>query len=80
MKYCVMVRVETVTKFSYLSERLNAAGGYETAVIAKIRISWMKFRKCSEILKVKRFLLKMKGKYCKSCARSAMLYGSKAWC
>ena len=40
----------------------------------------MKFRECSEILKGRRFSLKLKGKIYKSCVRSAILYGSKAWC
>jgi len=44
--------VETVTEFSYLGDRLNATGGCDVAVTARIRIGWMNFRKCS----VKRFL------------------------
>ena len=72
--------VETVSKFTYLGDRLNATGGCETAVTARSRIGWMKLRKCSEILKGRRFSLKMKGKIYKSCVRSAMLYGSEAWC
>ena len=72
--------VETVSKFTYLGDRLNATGGCETAVTARSRIDWMKFRECSEILKGRRFSLKMKGKIYKSCVRSGMLYGSEAWC
>ena len=72
--------VETVSKFSYLGDRLNATGRCETAVTARTRIGWMKFRECSEILKGRRFSLKMKGKVYKSFVRSAMLYGSEAWC
>ena len=72
--------VETVSKFTYPSDRLNATGGYETAVTARSRIGWMKFRECREILKGRRFSLQMKGKVYKSCVRSAMLYGSEARC
>ena len=72
--------VETVSKFTYLRDRLNATGGCETAVTARSRIAWMKFRECSEILKGRSFSLKMKGKIYKSFVRSAMLYGSEAWC
>ena len=43
--------VETVSKFTYLGDRLNATGGCETAVTARSRIGWMKFRQCSKILK-----------------------------
>ena len=52
--------VETVSKFTYLGDRLNATDGCETAVTARSRIGWMKFRECSEILKGRRFSLKMK--------------------
>ena len=72
--------VETVSKFTYLDDRLNATGGCETAVATRSRIGWMKFREYSEILKGRRFSLKMKGKIYRSCVRSAMLYGSEAWC
>ena len=72
--------VKTETKFSYLGDRLIATGGCETAVIAWTKIGWVKFTKRSEIFKGKRFWLKMKEVY-KSCGvRSAMLYGSEAWC
>ena len=72
--------VETVSKFSYLDDRLNATGGCETAVTARTSIGWMKFREWSEILKSRRFSLKMKGKIYKSYIRSAMSCGSEAWC
>ena len=70
--------VETVSKFTYLG--LNATGGCKTAVTARSRIGWMKFTECSKILKGRKFSLKMKGKVYKSCVRSAMLYGTEAWC
>ena len=72
--------VETVSKFSYLGDRLNANNGCKTAITVRSRIGWIKFRKCSEILKSRRFSLQMKGKVYNSCVRSAMLYGSEAWC
>ena len=72
--------LQTITKFTYLGDRLNTTGGCEIAVTARSRIGWIKFRECSEILKGRRFSLKMKGKIYKSCVRSAMLYGSEAWC
>ena len=72
--------VETVSKFTYLGDRLNATGGCETAVTARSRIGWMKLWECNEILKRQKVFIKMKGKIYKSCVRSAMLYGCKAWC
>ena len=71
--------VETVMGFCYLGDRLNANGGCETAVTARVRIGWMKFRECGELL-LGRFSLKMKGMVYRSCVRSAMLYGSETWC
>ena len=43
--------VETVKGFRYLGDRLNASGGCETAVTSRVRIGWMKFRKCGELLR-----------------------------
>ena len=40
----------------------------------------MKFRECEELLHGRRFSLRMKGVVYRSCARSAMLYGSETWC
>ena len=64
--------VETVKGFCYLGDRLNASGGCETAVTARVRIGWMKFRECRELL-LGRFSLKMKGMVYRSCVRSAIL-------
>ena len=72
--------VETVTGFCYLGDRVNAGGGCEAAVTARARIGWVKFRECMELLNSKRFSVKLKGMVYRSCVRSAMLYGSDAWC
>ena len=72
--------VETVKGFCYLGDRLNVSGGCETAVTARVRIGWMKFRECGELLLGRRLFLKMKGMVYRSCVRSAMLYGSETRC
>ena len=72
--------VETVNGFCYLGDRLNASGGCEAAVTARVRIGWVRFRKCGELLLGNRFPLKMKGKVYCCCVRSAILYGSETWC
>ena len=72
--------VETVKSFCYLGDRMDACGGCETAVTARTRIGWMKFRECGELLNGKRLSLKMKGKIYRCCVRSAILYGSETWC
>ena len=38
--------VETVNGFCYLGDKLNASGGCEVAVTARVRIGWVKFREC----------------------------------
>ena len=65
---------------SYLGYRLNASGGCETAVTSRVRIEWMKFRECGELLRGRRFSLRMKGMVYCSCVRSAMLFGSETCC
>ena len=72
--------VETVNGFCYLEDRLNANGGCEAAVTAKVRIGWVRFRECGELLLGNRFPLKMTGKVYRCCVRSEILYGSEAWC
>ena len=71
--------VETVKGFCYLGDRLNASGGCETAVTSRVRIGWMKFRKCEELLRGRRFSLRMKRMVDQNCVRSAMLYGGETW-
>ena len=61
-----------------MGDRLNASGSCEAAVTA--RIGWVRFRICGELLLGNRFPLKMKGKVYLCCVRSAILYGSEAWC
>ena len=70
--------VETVNEFCYLGDRLNASGDCEVAVTARVRIGWVRFRKCGELLLKNEFPLRIKGKVYCCCVRSAILYGSKA--
>ena len=51
--------VETVSKFTYLGDRVSACGGCETAVTDRTRCWWIKFRECGELL-YGRFPLKLK--------------------
>ena len=73
-------KVETVNGFCYLGDRLNACGGCEVAVTARVRISWVRFKECGELLLENRFPLKMKGKVYRCCVRSAIMYKSETWC
>ena len=69
--------VETITKFSYLGDRINSGGGCVAAVTFKPRLGWVKFRECQDLLCRKKFPLKIKGIIYKSCARSAIIHGSE---
>ena len=72
--------VEIVKGFCYLGDRLYTSEECETAVIARTRLGWKKFRKCGEVQFGKRFVLRMKRKIYESYVRSAMLYESETWC
>ena len=72
--------VETVNGFCYLGDRLNATGGCEAPVTARVRIGWVRFRECGELLLGNRFPLKMKGTVYRCYVRSAILCGSETWC
>ena len=67
---------ETVKKFCYHGDKLNASGGCKAAVTARTRVVWKKFRECGEILFAKRFFLQWKERY----VRLSMLYGRETWC
>ena len=72
--------VETENGFCCFGDRLNASGGYEAAVTARVKIGWIRFRECGKLLLGNRFPLKMKGKVYRCCVRSAILYESETWC
>ena len=72
--------VETVQQFTHLGDRVRAGGGCEATVTARTRCEWVKFMECGVLLCGKRFPLRLKGAVYRSYVRSAMLYGSEAWC
>ena len=72
--------VETVNGFCYLGDRLNAGGGCEAAVTARVGIGLVKFREGGELLLGNRFPLRIIGKVYYCCVRSAILFGNEIWC
>ena len=72
--------VETVNGFCHWGDKLNASGGCEAAVTARVRIGWIRFREYGELLLGNRFPLRMKDNVYRCCVRSSLLYGSEAWC
>ena len=69
-----------MNRFCYLGERLNASGGCEAAVTARVRNDWVRFREYGELLLGNTFPLRIKGKVYHCYIRSAILYRSEAWC
>ena len=57
---------------------MSAGGGCETAVTARTRCGWVKFRECSRLLYGRKFYLMLNGAVYKSYVRPAILYGSEA--
>ena len=63
---------ETMNGFCYLGDRLNSSGGCEAAVTIRVRIGWVRFRECEELLLENKFRLRIKGKAYRGCVRSAI--------
>ena len=58
--------------------RLNFSNDCKAAVTARVRIGWVRFRECGELLLGNRFPLKIKGiKVLPLCTSLSILYGSK---
>ena len=58
---------------------LNGEGGSDSATVAGVRCAWKKFRELSGMLMRRGVALKLNGKVCATCERSAMIYGSETW-
>ena len=71
--------IERVESFVYLGDKLNAGGGCLSAVTARVRVGWMKFRDLSGVLCGRKWSVKMKGRVYKACVRAAMIYGGETW-
>ena len=67
--------------FIFLSRESDGGAIHKTNPVSfGVRIIWMKFRECGELLRGRRFSLGMKGMVYRICVRSAMLNGSETWC
>ena len=71
--------IERVESFVYLGDKMNADGGCLSAVTARVRVGWMKFRELSGVLCGRKWSKKMKGRVFKACVRAAMVYGGETW-
>ena len=75
----VVILLESVGKFCYLDDMLNADGGADLTVVARVRCAWKKFRELSPIFTLIGARLKLKCKVYGSGVRSCMMYGSETW-
>ena len=71
--------IEVVNGFSYLGDTISTDGEASTAVTARIRSAWKKFKEISGMLCVKNVSLQTKGELYKACVRSVMCYGAECW-
>ena len=56
------VKVECVSKFSYLGDTLGSGGGVVEAARARVRCAWAKFKELSPILTVRGASYRVKGR------------------
>jgi len=73
------VSLERVDAFCYLRDMLDADGGCDSAVTARVRSAWKKFYEYLPILTGKGFSLKLKGKVYAICVRNCLMDGSETW-
>ena len=70
-------KLELVDKFCYLGDMLSVDGDADSAVEARIRIGWNKFRQLVPLLTNKD--MSLRGRLYSSCVQSSMLHGSETW-
>jgi hypothetical protein len=73
------VSLEKVTSFAYLGDRLQANGGANQAVRARIRGAWTKWREIAPLLMKRAIALKTRALAYKVYIRSTLIYGSETW-
>lgn len=65
--------VEFMDEFCYLGDKINAGGGAEAGLVARVRSGWKKFGELLPLLTLKGFSFHAKS-CCTQTVRSAMLY------
>ena len=71
--------IDVVSKFCYLGDMLERNGDAQSAVTARIRAGWRKFKELSGVFCRRLLSFKLKGLLYKTCVRSAMCYGAECW-
>ena len=68
-----------VESFCYLGDMLDASGGVDSTVRARVRCGWKKFHELAPFLTSKAPTPEMKGLVCSACVRSSLTYGAETW-
>ena len=71
--------LKQVDYFKYLGVTISARGGSETAVRARVRTAWEKWRELGPVISDKKIPTKLKTKLYTSVVRPVLLYGSECW-
>ena len=71
--------LEVMDKFCYLGDMLSVDEDADTAVEARIRTGWNKFRHLEPLLTNRDISLIRRGRLYSICVRSRMLHGSETW-
>jgi hypothetical protein len=65
--------------FRYLGSMLQKDGDIDEDASHRIKVGWLKWRQASDVLYDPRVPLNLKGKFCRTTIRPAMLYGAECW-
>ena len=65
--------------FRYLGSVLQKDGDIDDDVRHRVSAGWLKWRQASSILCDKRVPQNLKGKFCRTAIRPAMLYSAECW-
>ncbi|KAL6517417.1 hypothetical protein OROMI_033118 [Orobanche minor] len=71
--------VPRTDKFKYLGSIIQKEGEFEDGVTHRIKAGWLRWRAATGVLCDKKVPLQLKGKFCRSAIRPAMLYDSECW-
>lgn len=73
------LKLEKVTSFPYLGDKVQANGGAHLAVRNRIRAAWAKWREVAPLLLKKEIAIKNRAIAYKIYIRSTLIYGSETW-
>ena len=66
-------------QFKYLGVTFSEEGGSETAVRARVKAGWQKWRELGPVIADKKIPTKLKTKLYTTVVRPAILYGAECW-